>query len=271
MAIVNSIQKDEFFLPISFGDSEEGIYIYPWLSEHKIPIEFNGFTQYVKAGGLFGASLKGEDQQGGKFSLIKHDIKFCADQKIQFIMYDEKESPYENMLFVQLEKTCQMINSFAVYENKKNLLYHLPYYDYLLFGIELFLRGRITHDALSDFFEKVLKKKSEHTDKINLICKKYGILSTIFSPFENIFDTLQNAIKAGMKASKIPEVIPVSRISDAIVESSEAIKSIDYLVHYLSLERTGLKVRVEKCNIEDFLNNLTSYDEKKSVKKLILN
>lgn len=192
LAIVNSIRRDEFFLPISFGDSEEGIYIYPWLSENKITIEFNGFTQYVTAGCLFGASLKGEDQHGGKFSLIKHDIKFFADQKIQFIMYDEKESPYENMLFIQLEKTCQMINSFTVYENKKSLLYHLPYYDYILFGIELFLRGRITHDALSDFFEKVLKKKSEHTDKINLICKKYNILSAIFSPFENIFGALQS-------------------------------------------------------------------------------
>lgn len=118
--------------------------------------------------------------------------------------------------------------------------------------------------AEMNFLEQVKKTESAYLENSQFM----SIAShEIRGPLSNSILIL-NAIKAGMKASKIPEVIPVSRISDAIVESSEAIKSLDYLVHYLSLERTGLKVSVEKCNIEDFLNNVTSYDEKKIGKKI---
>ncbi len=129
--------------------------------------------------------------------------------------------------------------------------------------------------GISIDFTKQKKAEIKFLDQVKKTASAYAENSQFMSiasheirgPLSNSILIL-NSIKAGMSTSKIPEIFPISTISDAIAESSEAIKSLDYLVKYLSLERTGLKVRLEKCNIEDFLNNLKYYDENRSGKKI---
>jgi len=188
--LFNKRHRDEILLPITFEAKEQnlGLYFYPWLSKKDRTFIPTGFTQYITAGCLFGSSLKGMDQHGANLELVKHDIKFFPDQKITIINYDpDASNPYEQMSFSEFEKLCHLINIFARPGQPKNLLFHLPYYDYVLFGVELFVRGRIEVDALDSFFKIIFAKREEYLRKINAICKEHDIEVHIESPFDNLF------------------------------------------------------------------------------------
>jgi hypothetical protein len=184
--------KEEIFLPLIIKENQKqfGSYVYPWLSDNKSPInnEFKGFKQFVTAGCLFGAGIKGQDQNNAEFGLIKHDIQFFPGQKIERIE-DLNLYPYERALFLELEKQLRAVKSLSE-SDQPDLLYHLPYYDYILYGVELFLREKITLPALNKFFEIILNKKEELIGKIRELCVRYKVNVKIESPFENLFGVL---------------------------------------------------------------------------------
>lgn len=192
--VFNTKHREEAFLPLHLHANKQqiGVYVYPWLPKYQNNFEFSGFSQFVMAGCLFGHGLKGIDQLGGTFpALLKHDIKFFPNQKVEYILYDLEElSPYEAMLFSELKKLMHLIDIFSKPNQPKRLLYHLPYYDYVLFGVELFIRGRITLTALEMLFNAIFEKKEEHIKKITTICEHHNVEVEIQSPFENIFGSL---------------------------------------------------------------------------------
>nr|MBP9764176.1 hypothetical protein [Gammaproteobacteria bacterium] len=192
--IYNKTRRDEIFLPIVVEDEHKkklGFYVYPWLSSNKDNFEFLGFKQFVIAGCIFGSSLKAIDDNNGTFALIKHDIKLYEKQKIVDIEVNLQEfSSYEKMLFSEFEKLMLLMKKFGKKHEEIELYYHLPYYDYILFGVELFVRGRITFPALDLFFNVIFRRKAQHEREIHRICKIHNILVRIESPFENIFGAL---------------------------------------------------------------------------------
>lgn len=193
--LFNKRHREEIFLPIVFDkkDKNVGLYFYPWISKSTNNFKFSGFTQYVTAGCLFGSSLKAMNQNGAVFELIKHDREFYDGEKITLIVYNpEAPSPYEQMLFSEFEKQCLLIDSFSKPGQSKNLLFHLPYYDYALFGVELFIRGRMSFEALDSFFKTIFAKRDEYISKINEVCKRHNITVQVESPFDNLFGCVTN-------------------------------------------------------------------------------
>jgi hypothetical protein len=192
ISVLTPNHREEIFLPfiIKEGQEQFGSYVYPWLSDNKSSFKFNGFRQFVTAGCLLGARIQGLDQHNAEFGLIKHDIQFFPGQKITRIKYNSKlKSPYEEVLFLELEKQLRLIKSLSS-SDQANLLYHLPYYDYILYGVELFLKGRITITALDRFFGIILSKKEEHIKRITELCAQHNVSVKIESPFENLFGVL---------------------------------------------------------------------------------
>lgn len=198
IALFNKRHKEEIFLPFVCDDENQqkvGFYLYPWVSEYNEKIQLSGFHTYHTVGCLFGSALKGMDQYGSIFELIKHDVKFFPNQKIELIIHNPDEpNPYEEMLFNEFRKLVSLMNMFSAPDRQKRLVYHLPFFDYVLFGIELFIAGRITFKALDGLFKEIFSKKLEHTKKIMEICKEYGIEVSIESPFENIFGSLDESV-----------------------------------------------------------------------------
>lgn len=191
IAIYSKRHKEEIFLPFNSKNQNEqelGMYLYPWVSEFSENMQLSGFSAFHTVGCLFGSALKGMDQNGAIFELIKHDIKFYPTQKITMIIHNPQESnPYEEMLFQELDKLTSMMRLFSNNKEKIKLNYHMPSLDYVLFGIELYIAGRITFKALNDFFIEIRSKKIEIVQKISKICEKNGIEVLIESPFENLF------------------------------------------------------------------------------------
>lgn len=202
--LFNPKRKTEVFLPLSIVngfDGTHGVYVNVWPSTNagRNQIDFHGFSQYVTAGCLFGASLFGINNNEAKHSLIKHDLKFFEGEKIIAIQYlPNKLHPYETMAFFQLKIIASSINSLAAPGIRPRVFYHLPYYDYMLFGMELYIRQRITFEALSDLFDAIIQRADTHRIKIQKISKKYDIDIIVESPFKNIFGDLSAYDETGI-------------------------------------------------------------------------
>ena len=226
--IANKKRRDEIFSPLTLND-EIGFYICPWTSTtdsnftKNTTDAFKGFKQFVTAGCLFGSSLKGFDQlNGATLPLIKHDIKFYPGQIINEINLG-KYAPYEDVLFHDLEKIACLIDSFSMEGEQKQLLYHLPYHDYILYGLELYIRGRMTYKALAELIEYIHEKKAIHISKINEVCERHQIKVTIESPFENLFCNIADCLTI-LETLNIPTTnddIDAESISEAHRQENE--------------------------------------------------
>ncbi|MBY0544255.1 MAG: hypothetical protein K2Q14_01765 [Gammaproteobacteria bacterium] len=216
ISLNNPKRRTEVYVPLLFSPrapadnntliDSKGIYLYAWLDSNKNfndPKqgkgwgEFEGFQQYVTAGCLFGSCLVGYDERGLAHKLIKHNIDL-EGHTIQNVGIEFKElHPYEAMLFYELDNWMSLLNSFADQDTPKKLLYHLPCYDYILFGISLYLKKDMTEDALSQFVLLVLERAKLHREKITEICKLHGIEVSIHSPFEALFENGSYAYDIG--------------------------------------------------------------------------
>jgi hypothetical protein len=191
--IANLTRREEVFFPFLVKNNQQnfGFYVYPWLSTNTAndfqKFNFSGFKRFTTVGCMFGSTLKGIDQLGARVDLIKHDIKFHPTQKIVTIEYSHSYNPYEEVMFNELNKLMLLINHLSDKSKPSQLYYHLPYYDYMLFGIELFIRGRMELVALEQFFKAIILKTVEHLNRIEEICKHHLINCIIESPFENLF------------------------------------------------------------------------------------
>jgi hypothetical protein len=206
--IFNQERRDEVFLPIDANGT--GLYLCPWLSQTKSqPFNFSGFDQYVVALCLFGPSLKGYDHLGYGQPLIKHDIAFHPNQQITTITYTPGvANPYESMVFSELEKQMSFMSSFANADHPKELLVHLPYIDYILFGIELYIHDKITPKALERLLKLILEQKDQYVEKIHDLSSNYQINVTIASPFENLIQNIDrhNVTKSILDALHLPNL-----------------------------------------------------------------
>jgi hypothetical protein len=216
LIIANSARREEVFFPFSVKNNQQnfGFYIYPWLSTNNTNdiknFTFSGFKRFSTAGCMFGSTLKGIDQLEARLDLIKHDIKFHKEQKISTIDFNPKASnPYEEVMFNELDKLMLLINHLSDKSNPSQLYYHLPHYDYMLFGIELFIRGRMELVALEQFFKAIILKTVEHLNRIEEICKRHLINCIIGSPFENLFGRLkfQGSDGSDLKLRDIAKII----------------------------------------------------------------
>lgn len=202
-ALVNSKRREEIFFPYLIPkegkDKNFGMYIYAWSKKAKEQQNFNDIEEFVTAGCMFASNMKAKDQYDCDKPIIKHQIDLHDGQKFEQIDYDpHSANPYETMLFKEFNKITHLIDRLAVSNQAKKLTYHVPYYDYMLFGVELFINGRITLSALGDFFIHIIDKADDYTQKLKRRCEKHKINLNVISPFDNLFGPL-NDIKQFVK------------------------------------------------------------------------
>ncbi len=192
----NDKRRTEFFVPLDIGlyvsaSTSSSLSQSSTAESSEETHEFTDVNNFATVVCMFGPNLKAKDTGENEFILIKHDKEFYGEQKIEDIIYNPRAAnPYEYMLFSQLEKQIELIKKISNPNKKTTLSVHLPYVDYMLFGVELFIRGRITTEALGHLFKCILKKREEYIKKINDLCGKNNIMPIIESPFENLFGSL---------------------------------------------------------------------------------
>lgn len=191
----NPKRREEAFLPFLIKDEEKQteLYVYPWLSRNVPDFIFAGFECFVTAICMFGAGFRGECQNGTSFALIKHAIPFFKTQRVMRVFLDDGLiENYKKYVFEQLRNLAIYIQTHTSAEQPKELFCHMPYFDYILFLIELFVRGRMDLLALDDAIEMILNERDLYIDQINKICMTYGVSVYIKSPFDAIFKEVEN-------------------------------------------------------------------------------
>jgi hypothetical protein len=234
--ITTENRSDEIFFPFSFIDKTKstptGLYLYPWLSlpsagaqaKDEFTKEFKGFTDFFTGSCLFGSTLQGIDDQGHPIPLIKADLQLYPGQKIVKINYEKSLQLHEVTQLQELEKLAALASCITAKEEKsKNskIYYHLPGYDYLLMGVELYLKGHMTPSAFESFCYIVLKRQATYTKLITQISSKCGIPIIVVSPFTLIFDKLPHLSEKGSKdevralAAAVLDIFGIRPLSDA--------------------------------------------------------
>jgi hypothetical protein len=190
VAIYNLTHREEIYTPLS--DEKHGFYVNPSISACDKKLDnFGGFKKFYTVVCLGGSSIVAENNNGISYPLIKHPIKFYPGEIIESISFNPTATnPYEDMLFVELKKLSFLINKFSSPDFPKKLCIHLPWIDYILFGVELFIQGRINYKALADFIELIINKKNEYIQKIIEIFKPHNIQVEFASPFDNLLPEL---------------------------------------------------------------------------------
>lgn len=179
-------------------------YYYIWTTDtnnnKKDQLQAFKIAKFQSNGCLKGGPLKGKNQNGIEYCIIKHELKFFPGEKIVEIVLEKAISKgiseYDKMLFTEFKNTAALIASYSHAENKQ-LLYHLPAYDYIIFiGVELFTRGRMTLAAFNELCSVILKTKNEHVKAITGICNQFDIKVTFSSPFDNLLKPLDNYLES---------------------------------------------------------------------------
>lgn len=181
--IYNAGRREEVFVPIGRAIPT---FANLWLSSSSDFKQFNGFSYFITAGCMFGSSLKGHDQRNGVYPLIKHFFKTFDEQVFDELSLDG-HFPYEDDLVRKDKALALFAKQFGKKGKKPVVLYHLPYYDYILFAAQLFIHGQTTLEVFGSFCTHVLEKMHELSSKIKHIYNKQELDVIIESPFENLF------------------------------------------------------------------------------------
>ncbi|MCE3043551.1 hypothetical protein [Legionella sp. 16cNR16C] len=212
--LFNKQRRDEIFLPLLFKNQQEtfGTYVYPWLGKSSSPFQqFNGFSQFVTAGCMFGASLRAVPDKGEEIELINHQIRLEPGATITAVRHDnpldnaqdKTSNPFELILLNEFEKNCLIMKSLAKPNADITIHYHLPVYDYLLFGIKLSFHHQITDQAFDEFTKLILERKTFYQKQLSQVASRQGIKVIFQSPFDNLLQELNSENPSASLSSQL--------------------------------------------------------------------
>ncbi|MBA2654081.1 MAG: hypothetical protein H0U71_03315 [Gammaproteobacteria bacterium] len=186
-------RRDEVFLPLLLAQDTNniGLYVYLWTSNPR-ELNFSRFRNFVTCGCFFGSALEAVTDSDEKLAFINHNLP--SGLKIKTLnLITEVSSPYEEVLFSEQEKIALLIKNFSKQGQDQELIFHLPYYDYALFGIKFFLRSVITFSDLDKFIQLIFMKAENYEMRLRHIFGKHNINLSIQSPFDNLFGDIKEA------------------------------------------------------------------------------
>lgn len=185
--VQNVKRREEVFAPLFFD--QKGIFVYPWLSQDQATVPINRFERFVTAGCMFGSAIKGVSEFDQHFNLIKHDIQFHLEQRIEWIQFNPLAhfNAYEEALFAQFRSWIALMKGLSKGFQDPVVYHHLPAYDYILFGVSLYLQGRMTLKALDQFCAAILLRKEQILHIMRPFYESLTKQLIIKSPFEYLF------------------------------------------------------------------------------------
>jgi len=194
--------SDTIFLPVNLGGASP-FYIYPWISDKALlsTTPFPKIKQFVMANCLFGSSILGVDDQGNKYPLIDHNLE--VQDIITNIEVNDHVHPYEDMSFSALQGLFPLMRTMG--DEVFSIRYHLPVLDYMLYGVYLYISGKITFDAFGNFIGQVEERGRKHKEIILHIAERAGVTIYVESPFDNLF-----SVDIKLTASKLLEQLSLS-------------------------------------------------------------
>ena len=234
--------REEYYLPFAFMYDQRpvgGAYMHCWeagrpeqLVESRKPVEEQRFKEFFTGGCMFGTPLYGIDQFGKKHSLTNPYTEMPEYAKIQFVSSPHRVHPDETLSRESLVNVLNFMMTLGVEQPRLN--YHLPLSNYIFYGINWFLRGKMTPSALTAYIRKIRKRAAKQRSFLELQSCLFGIQinagSTLdalgFSGFKDdtVLEELLEVLKIDQEVPDIDDRENLEKLQKQIFDSV-----IDYM------------------------------------------
>ena len=187
--------RNEVYYPVAFvknGDPIGGAYLHIWqsgISEQlklpRAPLNEAPIKEFYTGGCLFGSSLYGIDQNGYKHSLTSPHYEIDDDVFIQSIECPFSGHPDELLTMQSLVNKVPLMKALG---HEKNIIlrFHLPLSNYILYGLNWFLLGKMSHDAFVEYTNIVKARAIAQTAILKQFGEKHDINLNISTSIDNL-------------------------------------------------------------------------------------
>ncbi|TBW06665.1 hypothetical protein E0E50_19670 [Azotobacter chroococcum subsp. isscasi] len=184
--IVSADVRAEVYFPISYfckNRLKGGTHAYIWWccsseqSKQLNPpsLKKKPVTSIVTGMCMFGTNIKGIDQHGFKHPLTNTFYVMPKGAKIGAICLEVDElHPYENMMLRLFEMQIPMLKALGGGASQK-IFYQCVYEEYVLYGINMFLRGEMSRAALNAYVIHVNDRVETIRNFIARVCKEHDL------------------------------------------------------------------------------------------------
>jgi hypothetical protein len=183
--IVSAEVRSEVYIPIAVYENnilKGGAYAYIWRccsneqSEKATtkPISKEPVTSIVTGMCMFGTNIVGIDQHGFKHPLTNTFYSLPAGACIESIELERDGlHPYEQMMLRTFELQLPMMKALGGGLPQK-IFYQCVHAEYVLYGINAYIRGEMTLKALHAYAHHVSERVQFIREAIERSCRKYG-------------------------------------------------------------------------------------------------
>ena len=238
--------REEYYLPIAYMYKNipvGGNYLHIWESgtvpQLKVPrlsIQQQPVKEFFTGGCMFGSTLYGIDQFGNQHPLTNPYHKMNEESIVQSIVCPYSLHPDEIVTRESLRNSVTLMKVLGQGDSAV-LRYHLPVVNYLIYGINWFLQGKLSRAALVEYVDQVKKRSVVQRQMVQKIACESNIEINIFSTLDVL----------GLAESRSEEILenlfsviglPIRSFDQLSAEDLLAlrIEVIDKMIAYLCLD-----------------------------------
>jgi len=187
--------RNEVYYPVAFlkdGRPIGGAYLHIWQSgipEHlkssRVSLNKAPIMEFYTGGCLFGSTLYGVDQNGDKHSLTSPHYEINDEVFIQSIECPFSSHPDELLTMQSLVNKVPLMKVLA---HEKNVLlrFHLPLSNYILYGLNWLLLGKMSHVAFVEYIRIVKDRALAQSVMLKQFGEKHDIKLIINTSIDNL-------------------------------------------------------------------------------------
>lgn len=175
--------REEYYIPMAYLKDDiptGGNYLHLWeagtAEAKKITrksLKEQPAKEFFTGGCMFGYPLYGIDQSGNKHSLTNPHSEIPSHAKIHFIDSKYESHPDEIQNRESIENIIPLIKVFS--NGLAKIRYHLPTPNYILYGVNWYLKGKMSSSALKSYIKIVKDRATYHKNFICMLSKEHKI------------------------------------------------------------------------------------------------
>ncbi|MGC4061115.1 MAG: hypothetical protein QM749_09890 [Aquabacterium sp.] len=186
LKMVSAEVRSEVYMPLVFSRRTEllgGIYAYIWRcctnaqmeATATRPLSTHPVNSLVTGMCMFGSNIYGVDQYGEQHPLTNTFYTMPRGRKILSVaLTDDELHPYEHMMLQQFRLQMPMFKAMGGQAPQK-VFYQSVFEEYVLYGVNLFLRGEMSIAALKAYAHHVRRRTDFIKARIAEVCLAYGV------------------------------------------------------------------------------------------------
>lgn len=179
--IVSGDVRSEIYLPVAYernGVLEGGMYAYMWRCEsgsgQSPSLLQRPVTSIVTGMCMFGSNIWGVDQHGGKHPLTNTFYAMPEGACVGSVFLDsEGLHPYENMMLRLFDMQLPMLKAMG--RGRQKVFFQAVFEEYVLYGVQLFMRGQMSMLALCDYVDHVRARATDIRRRMSDMCERHGV------------------------------------------------------------------------------------------------